>query len=211
MIGHIASIAVLPFECQGANVDIAYFARGFSEDLIAQLTRFQALRVVSSLSSFSIQLDNPGDGAEVARQWGVDYLLEGGIRLRDDTLRVSTRLVQVVDMKVVWADQMDVQTSDLFHAQDQIVSEIVGKLSIQVSERQLSGSRTAKPDELEAYDYWLRGMDCLRQASVEGDAEARPLFEQAIAIDPHFALGYVGLSLSHFNEWSCQTWHLWDE
>lgn len=210
MSGHIASIAVLPFESQGGDDDIDYLARGFAEDLIAQLTRFPSLRIVSSQSSFAIHFQN-GVDADLIGQWGLDYVLEGSIRPRGESFRVAPRLVQTAGMKTVWADQIDMPRSDIFEVQDRIVAEIAGKLAIQMSDQQLKRTRRLSAGELRAYDCWLRGMDCLRQVSIEGDAEARPLFEQAIGIDPDFALGYVGLSLSHFNEWSCQTWHLWEE
>ncbi|MHC5109254.1 MAG: tetratricopeptide repeat protein [Planctomycetota bacterium] len=207
---HLASIMVMPFSGD-PSVDTAdYFARGLTEDLITQLTRFSALRVVSSQSAFAAEgLGRPFD--EFARAWGVDYVLEGSAWRRGDSTRVAPRLVRTEDMTTVWADQIDAVSDEVFILQDRIVEMIAGKLSVQVGDQRLRRSRRTTADELHAYDFWLRGMDCLRQASVEGDAEARPLFEQAITIDPHFVLGYVGLSLSHFNEWSCQTWHLWDE
>lgn len=208
--GHLASITVMPFSGDPSDDSADYFARGLTEDLITQLTRFSALRVVSSQSAFAAgALGRPFD--ELARAWGVDYVLEGSTWRRGDSMRVAPRLVRTEDMKTVWADQIDAASDEVFILQDRIVETIAGKLSVQVGDQRLRRSRRATADELHAFDYWLRGMDCLRQASVEGDAEARPLFEQAITIDPHFALGYVGLSLSHFNEWSCQTWHLWDE
>jgi hypothetical protein len=64
---------------------------------------------------------------------------------------------------------------------------------------------------LDTYDCWLRGFDCLQTGTVEADAEARQFFQRALEADPTFARAYAGLSLSHFNEWSCMAWHKWDE
>ncbi len=75
----------------------------------------------------------------------------------------------------------------------------------------LKAARRHASESLAAYECWLRGMDCLKRGSLEGDEESRQFFMRALQIDPEFARAYSGLSLSHFNEWSCQAWHLWDE
>ena len=75
-----------------------------------------------------------------------------------------------------------------------------------------STRRAGKPlSSLEVYDCWLRGLDCLRRGTVEDDERARAFFERALTIDPHSARAHAGISLSHFNEWSCQAWELWDD
>ncbi len=111
----------------------------------------------------------------------------------------------------VWAGRYDATASEILPVQDEIAARVAAALALQVDEERLAVARRTPPASLEAYDCWLRGLDCLQRGTVEADAEARSFFERAVAIDPAFARGYAGISLSHFNEWSCQAWEHWDE
>ena len=84
-------------------------------------------------------------------------------------------------------------------------------MAVRINEARLGIARRAPLASLEAYDCWLRGLERLRTGSVEADAEARGFFERALQIDPGYARAYAGISLTHFNEWSCQAWVKWDE
>ncbi|MHC4427849.1 MAG: hypothetical protein ACYS0D_04500 [Planctomycetota bacterium] len=204
------SIAVLPFANLSPDEAAGYFARGFAEDLIACLTRFSPLRVVAAESSLRIAgLDQPLES--VAREWGLDVILEGSVRRAGDRLRVTARLISVADRETAWSEQFDAPLDDVFAIQDDIAASVAGKLAVRLDDLQLARTRRDAPPRPAAYDLWLRGMDCLRRASLEGDAESRPFFEKSLEIDSRYARGHAGLSLSHFNEWSCQAWHLWDE
>jgi tetratricopeptide (TPR) repeat protein len=111
----------------------------------------------------------------------------------------------------MWASRYDATATELLAVQDEIAARVAGMLAIHVDGVRLAVARRAPLASLEAYDCWLRGLDCLHRGTIEADAEARVFFERALAIDPAFARGYTGLSLSHFNEWSCQAWEQWDE
>jgi tetratricopeptide (TPR) repeat protein len=91
------------------------------------------------------------------------------------------------------------------------VARVAAALAIHTDEARLAIARRKPLVSLEAYECWLRGRECLQRGTVEADAEARRFFERALEIDPHFARAHAGLSLSHFNEWSCQAWVQWDE
>jgi TolB-like protein len=204
------SIAVLPFANLSRNEEAAYFARGFVEDLIACLTRFSSLRVVAAESS--LHIPSQDEVLErVAREWDLDAMLNGSVRRDADRLRVTTRLVSVADGATLWSERFDAPLEEVFDVRDDIAASVAGTLVVQIENLQLTRARRGPTPPVTAYDLWLRGMDCLHQASLEGDAEARPYFEQSLEIDPRFARAHAGLSLSHFNEWSCQAWHLWDE
>ncbi len=204
------SIAVLPFESLSPDADTAYFARGFAEDLITNLSRFTTLRVVASQTSFAM---GGADGAtgNRAREFGVQYLLTGSVRVRGDLLRASARLLRVDGEETVWADRFDAPLDDVFVVQDEITATVAGRLAARIQDQHLARARRLSSSELAAYDLWLRGMDCLQRATLEGDEEARASFRKALDIDPDFARAHAGMSVSHFNEWSCQAWHLWDE
>ncbi|MHC5114952.1 MAG: tetratricopeptide repeat protein, partial [Planctomycetota bacterium] len=204
------SIAVLPFTNLSPDEETAYFARGFVEDLIACLSRFSGLRVVAGESSRNVtSQDEVFD--RVASAWGLDAVLTGSVRRGADRIRVTTRLVSVADRETLWSERFDAPLEEVFDVRDDIAASVAGTLVVQLEEVQLTRARRSPIPPVAAYDLWLRGMDCLHQGSLEGDAEARPYFEQALEIDPRFARAHAGLSLSHFNEWSCQAWHLWDE
>jgi TolB-like protein len=204
------SIAVMPFRNLSTEPDTDYFARGFVEDLIANLTRFPSLRVVASQSTFG--WDRHDSSLEdLARAWGLQYVLEGSVRCRGSTLRVSSQLIRIEDLQTVWAERFDAPLDDVFAVQDEITATVAGKLAVHIDESQLAHARRAPLHDLAAYDCWLRGSDCLRRGTLEGDEESRPFFERALEIEPGYARAYSGLSVSHFNEWTCQAWHLWDD
>ncbi len=206
----VFSIVVVPFRNLSTDPETDYFARGFVEDLIADLTRFRELRVLARDSAFELaSLDKPSES--VAREWGADYLLTGSVRRRDDGLRVTTQLVGAVDKDVIWAERFDAPVESVFEIQDAITASVAGKLAVRVGDQRLQRARSRSMGELQAYDCWLRGLEHLRRGTLEDDAESRPFFQRALEIDPDYARAYTGLSISHFNEWTCQAWHLFDE
>ena len=204
------SIAVMPFRNLSPEPDLEFFATGFVEDLIADLTRFTSLRVLASQSTFGLnRTDRSVD--DVASEWHLQYVLGGSVRRGESEIRVSVQLVRVADHATVWAERFDAPLHAVFAIQDEITATVAGKLAVRIDDARLQRTRGRSPDELPVYDCWLRGMDCLKHGTLEGDEEARQFFEQALAIDSSYAPAYTGLSLSHYNEWTCDTFHLWDE
>ena len=203
------SIAVLPFRNLSPESDTDYFANGFVEDLTADLTRFSSLRVMAAESAFALGQSDSAD--DLATQWGLDFLLTGSLRRGDANLRVGVQLIRVEGRETVWAERFDAPQEKVFDIQDQIAATVAGRLAVQVDEATLEDARRESVENLPAYECWLRGMDCLKRGTLEGDEESRPLFEQALRIDSNYARAYSGLSLSHFNEWTCHAWHLWDD
>ena len=99
----------------------------------------------------------------------------------------------------------------MFAIQDDITATVAGKLAVRIDDTRLEKARGRSTDKLPVYDCWLRGMECLKRGTLEDDEEARTFFAQALEIDSRYARACAGLSLSHFNEWTCNTFHLWDE
>ena len=204
------SIVVMPFDNLSSDPENGYFARGFVEDLIADLARFSELRVMAGASSFALpSLDRTVE--EIASEWRADHVLTGSVRRRDDTLRVTTQLLDAADMQLVWAERFDANVDSVFDIQDAITAKVAGKLAIRVGDARLQRARERSLEELAAYDCWLRGLDHLRRGTLEDDAESRVFFEHALDVDPDYARAFSGLAVSHFNEWTCQSWHLFDE
>jgi tetratricopeptide (TPR) repeat protein len=98
----------------------------------------------------------------------------------------------------------------IFDIQDDIVQRVAGALSAQIDQVLLAAARDKALTNLAAYDCWLRGMDLVRKGTPEADQHARKIFEQALTIDPNYSRAHAGLSLSYFNDWSCQVWENWD-
>jgi hypothetical protein len=121
------------------------------------------------------------------------------------------RLVEVSTGRQLWADRVDADLADLFGIQDRITRSVAGALSLRIDEAELASALRRPPESLEVYGLWVRGMALLRQGTRATDLEARALFERALARDPGFARAYTGLSLSHFNDWSCAAWDRWED
>lgn len=202
------SIAVMPFRNLSPEPDTEYFANGFVEDLTADLSRFSALRVLATQSTFAVEQFNGPE--EFARAWNVDFLLLGSVRRGASHLRVGVQLIRVDGRETVWAERFDAPLENVFDVQDEIVATVAGRLAVHLDQARLQGASGRPTHNLVAYECWLRGMDCLKRGTLEGDEESRPFFDQALQVDSNYARAYAGLSLSHFNEWTCHAWHLWD-
>jgi TolB-like protein len=209
--GSGVTIAVLPFENLSGQAEQEYFARGFVEDLITDLSRFPALEVIHPRTSFA--LDPAGAKAGVAgrKTPQVGYWLRGSVRRLDDTLRITAQLVEAESGRQVWGDRYDAPVRQALEIQDEISSNVAGALAVKIDNARLGHARRKEFASLEAYDCWLRGMDHLRRGTIADDARARQFFERALALDPNYARAHAGVSLSYFNEWSCQAWERWDE
>lgn len=200
-------LAVLPFENHTPHNELEYFARGFVDDLITDLSRFQNLLIISSHSTLHQGVQNVSLIPEVLE---VDYLLKGSFRYRNQQVRVVIQLVDAEKQHIVWAERYDEPIETIFEIHDDIIERVVSTLSIQIDMNILSTAQKKAVTQLEAYDCWLRGFEHLKQGSVEDDQKARVFFKQALKIDPYYARAYTGISLTYFNNWSCQRWDSWD-
>jgi tetratricopeptide (TPR) repeat protein len=138
-------------------------------------------------------------------------VLRGSVRRAGEVIRIAVQLLDPRDGRQIWADRYDVTAGNLFEVQDQIAERVASALALGVDRTRLEEAQRAPLSSLDTYDCWLRGFDCIQKGTVEADAEARRFFELALESDPSYARAYAGLSLSHFNEWSCQAWQKWDE
>ncbi len=202
-------LAVLPFENLSGNPDHDYFATGFVEDLITDLSHFHSLQVISPYTSRKMG-GEARDALSEAKTLSIDYLLKGNLRRKGGQMRLNTQLLETDSGRIIWAQRYDAPVETVFDIQDDIVERVSGTISARIDHALLAAARKKPLTSLAAYDCWLRGMDQLRKGTPEADQNARRIFEQALAIDPHYSRAYAGLSLSFFNEWSCQLWEHWD-
>jgi TolB-like protein len=200
------TIALLPFENLSGDPAQDVIARGLSLDLAVELSRFSTLDVIPPSSAPQV-ITLAGSG----RASPPMFTLTGGVRRHEDRVRISVSLADSVSGVQIWAERYDPAAAQLLDVQDAIVAQVAAALAIHTDEARLAVARRKPLVSLEAYECWLRGRECLLRGTVEADDEARRFFERALEIDPLFARAYAGLSLSHFNEWSCQAWVQWDE
>jgi TolB-like protein len=187
-----ASIAVLPFTNLSAEPDNQYFCDGLAEELVNALARLAGLRVASRTSSFRFRTRD-ADVRDIGRELGVGAILEGGIRRAGARLRLTVQLTSAENGYLLWSERYDREMADVLDVQDEIVASIVQAIAPAL----VGDARTAvrRPTEnLEAYDLYLRGRHFWNQRSPAVFGLAIRCFEEAIALDPGYALAYAGLA-----------------
>jgi eukaryotic-like serine/threonine-protein kinase len=186
------SVAVLPFLNISADPENQYFSDGLSEDLINALTRLSGLRVASRTSSFRFR-DSDADVREIGRVLGVSALLEGSVRRAGARLRITARLTNTADGYHIWSERYDRELADVFAIQDDIVDAIVTALAPSLVGEEPTAIRRSTQN-LHAYEHYLKGRHFWNQRSPAVMGAAIRHFEEAIAIDPGYALAYAGLA-----------------
>src|SRR4029077_12308491 len=161
-------------------------------DIISALGRFRELSVMSLGAVFAYKGKHPSP-MEVGRDLKVRYVVEGSIRRAPERIRVAVSLTDTNQSAVLWSEKYDAEPKDIFAVQDQITRRVSGALALQVTGLELARSATKPPNNLEAYDLVLRGRGLLSSLTRSANAQARALFERAIALDPNYAPAYVGL------------------
>jgi tetratricopeptide (TPR) repeat protein len=138
-------------------------------------------------------------------------MLAGSVLVSTARVRVTAALVDCTTTLQLWAERWEVPQDDFLVVLERLTKSLVGALALRIDEARLENARRRPRERLEVYECWLRGLECLRRGTPASDDEARGLFEQALSLAPDFARAFSGISLSHFNDWSCQAWDRWDE
>jgi adenylate cyclase len=187
-----ASIAVLPFKNLSSDKEQEYFSDGITNDIITDLSRFNELLVIASNTVFSFK-GKTLNVKEIGQQLDVKYILEGSVQKVGDRVRINAQLVDTVGGSHIWAERYDREYSDIFKLQAEIVKSIVAALSVNISQAERDRALRKAPENLDAYDYFLRGLAHINTRTREANLLAKEMFEKAIAIDPLYAAAYVGL------------------
>lgn len=185
------TVAVLPLTNMSGNADQEYFADGITEDIITELSRFKNLSVVARNTTFSYKGQSV-NVAEVGRQLGADFVLEGSIRLADQHLRASVQLIDAQTGAHVFAEKFDREMADIFAVQDQIVEAIIGRLFFNLQEVAGVVRGRTSTTSISAYTSWLRAGAAWRNGDERG---AREHMHDAIRIDPTYAPALASLGL----------------
>jgi len=186
------SIAVLPFVNMSSDAEQDYFSDGISEELINLLTKIPELRVIARTSAFyykgkDIKL------SQVAEELSVSHVLEGSVRKADDRVRITAQLVEADTEAHLWSETYDRTLADIFAVQDEIAASVVEQLRLKL----LGDTPKARTVDPEAYALWLQGNHLLREWNIHSVAQARGLFEKALAIQPDFIDARFGLAELH--------------
>jgi adenylate cyclase len=185
------SIAVLPFTDMSEENDQGYFCEGVAEAILNALTQVKNLHVASRTSSFQFQ-NKGGDIRSIGRQLSVNTVLEGSVQKSRDRLRITAELINVEDGYHLWSKQFDAGLKDIFEIQDEIAQCIAEAESLGLSEQEQNTIKTAPTQDVLAYEYYLRGRQFFHRLRGNDMIFARQMFDQAIEIDPNFALAWAG-------------------
>jgi adenylate cyclase len=183
------SIAVLPFANMSDDPQQEYFVDGITNDIITALSEFKFIFIIASTSSFAYK-GKPVKVQEVSEELGVRYVLEGSVQRTGDRMRINAQLIDATTGKHLWAERYDREAKRLFDIQDEIVETIVATLAFEVDAVERERVARKGPENLDAYDYWLRGRDAWFRWTKEANAEAGSLYQKAIELDPSWARPY---------------------
>lgn len=201
-------LAVLPPQTAVGEDRTSLLAHGLLEDVCGELTRFPALRVISWMSGAAVA--HLSD-REVGERLGTTHVLRSRVDNVDGRWRVTATLVESSGGTQLWRETLVKPAEDPFGIQDELVGRISATLAARLEQTTLAEARRKSPEKLATYELVLRGLALLRRGTPQADEEARQLFTRALELDPNHARACAGLSLSYFNEWSCQFWDRFEE
>ena len=179
------SIAVLPFQNMSGDPEQEYFADGMVEEIITALSRFKWLFVIARNSSFTFK-GKAVDIKEVGRRLGVRYVLEGSVRKAAGKVRIAGQLIDAVTGAHIWADRFERDLSDVFALQDEVTVAVVSAIQPKLLQTEIAMAARRRPENLTAYDFYLRARQQFYLTTREGVAEAMRLAYRAFELDPRF-------------------------
>ncbi|WP_170573618.1 adenylate/guanylate cyclase domain-containing protein [Ruegeria atlantica] len=199
------SIAVLAFDNLSDDDDQTFFAEGIAEDVISALSRFHWFFVISRNTSFSYQ-GRAVETEQVARDLGVQYVLEGSVRRVGNRVRVSTQLIDALANHYVWTERFDGVIEDIFDLQDEITQKIVAAVAPEYLTAEMQRARRKVVPRMDAWELSARAHWHISQFTKTDVAEAQNLLLKAVALDPQSSFGLADLSFTYLmqcvNGWS---------
>jgi adenylate cyclase len=180
------SIAVLPLVNMSGDPEQEFFADGLTEDIITELSRFRDLLVISRNSTF-VHKGKAVKVQEVAREFGVDYVLEGSVRKAGDRIRVTVQLIDAETDRHIWAERYDRKLEDIFALQDEMTCGIAATLPGRVEAATHDRAKRKPPDNMVAYECVLTAKVLHHRSIRDDNAEALHLLDRALLLDPNYA------------------------
>jgi serine/threonine protein kinase/Tfp pilus assembly protein PilF len=189
----LPSLAVLYFENLSSDSESEYFCAGITEDILTDLSKIKGLRVASR-NAVARYRGAPADLPKVASDLGVKSVLEGSVRRAGDRVRITAQLINATNGFHLWAERYDRTLADVFAVQEEIAKSIAEALRVALTPAESESLVQDRPDNVRAYDLYLRGRQRYGSYTAEAIREALELFQQAIAIDPDYALAWAGVA-----------------
>ena len=175
-----------PLSNLSSDPEQEYFADGVVEDITMALSRFRWLFVIARNSSFTYK-GRAVDVKQVGRELGVRYVLEGSVRKAGNRIRIAGQLIDAETGAHLWADHFDGALEDMFDLQDHVTASVVGAIAPKLQREEIKRARRKPTENLNAYDYYLRGLAKVRRWTKDANSEALQLFCKAIELDPGLA------------------------
>jgi serine/threonine protein kinase/tetratricopeptide (TPR) repeat protein len=184
------SVAVLYFENQSGSKEDEYFRDGITEDIVTEISKIAQLQIFPRSEMLAFR-DKPVTAQQVGQQLGAAYVLEGSIRRAGSRVRITAQLVEATTRHSVWAERYDRQMDDVFAIQEEIARSIAQALRITLTPQEEKTIARKPTENTQAYDFYLRGRSYTRRDNLD---YALQMFEQAIQLDPNFALAHGGIA-----------------
>jgi len=191
-VGGPPSLAVLYFENLSTESDTDYFCAGITEDILTDLSKIRSMRVASR-AAVSRYRGAPADVARVASDLGVGAVLEGSVRRSGQRVRITVQLSSAEGFQL-WGERFDRTLDDVFAVQEEIASAIVGALKVALTPAERGRIGENRPADARAYDLYLKGREHYERWLPESEHQAIRFFEQALEVDPNYALAYAGIA-----------------
>jgi TolB-like protein/DNA-binding winged helix-turn-helix (wHTH) protein/tetratricopeptide (TPR) repeat protein len=188
-------VAVLPFEDLSNNPDQEYFCDGLTEELISQLGEMQPSSL-GVIARGSVMRYRHGDRSlqHVARDLGVQYVVEGSVRRDAGQVRITVELIDVGDLRHIWGHSYDADLGGILGVQENVSQSIVQALQLKLDSAGRASPLKARPANPKAHDFYLRGRYFWNQRTEDGLHKAIELYQKAIEIEPNYAAAYSGLA-----------------
>ena len=194
------SIAVLPFINMSGDPEQEFFSDGLTEEIITELSRFHELLVISRTAVF-VHKGKPVKAKEIAREFGIDYVVEGSVRKSADRVRVIVQLIDGETETHLWAERYDRKLEDIFAIQDEVTAAIVATLFGRVEAARHDRAQRKRTENMAAYEYVLTGKILHHLSNRQANVEALRMLNRAIELDPKYA---------HAHAWkACVTGQAW--
>jgi serine/threonine protein kinase/Tfp pilus assembly protein PilF len=200
------SIAVLPFENRSEDKANAYFAEGIQDEILTRLSKIADLKVISRTSTQHYK-SAPENLAEIGKQLGVAYILEGSVQRSGDGVRVNVQLIKAANDSHLWADTFDRKLTDIFSVESEVAKAIAERLRAKLTGQEEQVIAAKPTDNVEAYDAYLRGLAYTLKAGTTpaNSLAAQKYLKEAVRLDPTFALAWSLLSYVDASGYNTQT------
>jgi len=190
------AIAVLPFDNMSGDPEQEYFSDGLAEDIITALSHWRSFPVVARNSTFSFKGQQLRI-EKIAEELDARYVLEGSVRKAGERLRITAQLIDAKTGHHVWAERFDRQLEDIFDIQDEITNRIAATIVPELEHFEHKRSTIKRTEDLDAWDYYLRGMETFHGETCEGTTSSLRMFQAAADLDPTYCDAWARLGWCH--------------